>query len=286
MLWASIALGAIVGAAMRGHQIPGSSGWFAIFSTIETGPVEIARNLLAFSTSINPSMWSIQVELVMIVVLPFLAPILLRARGLNVLVGAIALSGVSDGLLLPLSFRRPELRIVAYIYCFYLGLIVPRICEVRTLIPFIKNGWAIAAELAALITIFLLCQRGLFSPATMFVTDAFVSVHIVCYLVYSQAKARWLLHPRLVWLGDISYSFYAYGQIVLAACAFFLFTHLPNGWWVNHPNFFTVGAALLSLVVLSPLAALSFQWIEKPGMLLGRRWLARPAVLNASTDGG
>jgi peptidoglycan/LPS O-acetylase OafA/YrhL len=37
VLWASIALGAAVGAAMHGHQISGSSGWFDIFPRSKPG---------------------------------------------------------------------------------------------------------------------------------------------------------------------------------------------------------------------------------------------------------
>jgi len=41
---------------------------------------------------------------------------------------------------------------------------------------------------------------------------------------------------------------------------------------------------LLTMAVVSPLAELSYRFIERPGIDLGRRWLARPAPVGANTS--
>jgi peptidoglycan/LPS O-acetylase OafA/YrhL len=269
VMWASIVLGATVATAMRGATIADTTPWFDYFSHIDTGPSEILRNFLAVSVTINGSMWSIQIELAMIAVLPFAVPVLWRLPLTGVLVGACAICAVSDGLLLPLAFQHPALRVFAYAYCFYIGVILPRVLEIKPLRPLIESAAAVGVELAIFIAMYLLFRRGLFLPSTMYVINALISAHIVGFVASSHEHARWLLHRWLVWLGDRSYSFYAYGQIVLVGCAFFVLSYFPGGWPTRHPAAFTAVVLSLSLGILIPLAGLSFRWIEIPGMRLG-----------------
>jgi peptidoglycan/LPS O-acetylase OafA/YrhL len=269
--WASIALGIAVAIAMHHGPIEGAGGWFNDnFLNIRTTPRDIALNFSGISTSINGALWSIQVELFMVLILPIAIVVADRMSVTQNLGVVVALCILSDGLLLPAGFAHPQLRPPAHVYCFYIGLVIPQALETAALRPVLQSGRAVIAGLAVVALSHVLSQVGLFQWQTKFVLDALVSAHVVAYVVGSPRAVGLLRHPLLVRLGDCSYSFYAYGQIVLAGSAFALFQQSHSPWWTTQPALFIVGTLGLALAVNIPLAYASYRWIELPGIRLGR----------------
>lgn len=97
---------------------------------------------------------------------------------------------------------------------------------------------------------------------------------MIAYLaVNSQSRSVAILNVRpLVWLGDISFSFYAFGQTTLMVCGLFAISIVPAPWLTEPSGILatTIIALAACLIVLLPLAWISRQRIELPAVALGR----------------
>jgi peptidoglycan/LPS O-acetylase OafA/YrhL len=265
--------------------IAGASGWFNDnFLAIGTAPATIGLNLALISTSINGALWSIQVELVMVGVLPAALVLANRLSDRQNLGLAVALCIASAAILLPATFAHPQLRpLGAYMYCFYLGLLVPRALAAPALRPFLGSGVAVLAGLGVAAVCHVLASNGHLQWQNKYVLDAWVALQIVAYVASAPRVAAFLRHRLLVGLGDCSYSFYAYGQLVLASSAFALFRLSPAPWWTQWPITFITCALALALAINIPLAYASYLWIELPFIALGRTLTRRSANAPASS---
>ncbi|MBX6314317.1 MAG: acyltransferase [Isosphaeraceae bacterium] len=81
---------------------------------------------------------------------------------------------------------------------------------------------------------------------------------------------RFLVYPRVVWLGKISYGLYMYHEITLWLTRS-LFGDLP--WFPNKEHWQAITAATLTVAV----AALSYYGFERPFLKLKRRWTRVPS---------
>jgi peptidoglycan/LPS O-acetylase OafA/YrhL len=271
VFWCSIVLGTTAAIVMRHAPIAGASSWYnSNFLGIGTSPRDIALNVAGLSTTINGALWSIQVELFLIPILPLAVVVADRLSNVQNLFAFVVLCVISDGMLLPLSFAHPNIRPVTYLYCFYAGLLIPRVLSSANWCRFAQNGKVVTIELIVAAVLHFLCMHGLFTWQTKFVCDALISAHLVAYVVSSPAVTGILRHPALVRLGDCSYSFYAYGQIILVSVAFALFGLSSTRWWDTKPTLFIVSALGGALAIALPLAYASYRWIEVPGIGLAR----------------
>jgi peptidoglycan/LPS O-acetylase OafA/YrhL len=271
VFWSSVALGTIAAIAMRHAPIAGASAWYnGNFLGIGTSARDIALNVLGLSTTINGALWSIQVELFLIPILPLAVIVTDRLSNVQNLFALIVLCLISDGMLLPISFAHPNIRPIVYLYCFYAGLLIPRVLSSANWCSFAQNGKVVTIELIAAAVLHLLCMHGLFTWQTKFVCDALISAHLIAYVVSSPSVTGILRHHALVRLGDCSYSFYAYGQIILVSVAFAQFRLSPTPWWDTEPTLFTVSTLGGALMIALPLAYASYRWIELSGIELAR----------------
>jgi peptidoglycan/LPS O-acetylase OafA/YrhL len=82
-----------------------------------------------------------------------------------------------------------------------------------------------------------------------------------------------LLKNGIAWFGLISYSFYLWHEPILLHWHDFVSKHLTG----RLPPGISIGlSSIIPVVVAMILAHLSFRFIEKPGIQLGRSLLARP----------
>jgi peptidoglycan/LPS O-acetylase OafA/YrhL len=293
VFWTSIIFAAVVAVAMRHPPIAGASSWFNDnFLDIDVSWRTLAQNFFAYSVSINGTLWSVQVELCAIA---FLAPIVMLVDRLSLRANLLVLAALlvlSHQVLLPWAVQSPSLlaRSVAYIYCFYLGALLPYLmvhAQARDVLP---NGALVLIGLACAVLLRLAAINGLASFASKYVADAVVSVQIVAYVAGRVTPVdRMLLWPPIVRLGDISYSFYALGQPTLVGCAFVLFMIVPEAVY-RHPigaPAFSLASGLLAFAVVWPLATLSHRALE---VGLRRRLtlalLQRPAVVVVEVNPG
>jgi peptidoglycan/LPS O-acetylase OafA/YrhL len=259
--WVSIALAVAVSVTVAGPPIQGASDWFNGFLSIDTSPAEIARNMGFLSTRINGVLWSIQIEILAIPLLLVGALVIPRLRTWQSLV-ILAVACIVSPFFLS-----------HYGYCFYIGLLIPRLLAEPLLRPFVRSGALVTLGLFGSICLYTLYICGLLTVQTKYVIDACISAQILAYIAGSQEVAGFLRHRFLVWIGDASYSLYALGQIVLVAVASALFGLLPLDWWTTNPFTFAICLISLNLGLVLPLAWASYRFIEIPGMTLGRAML-------------
>jgi peptidoglycan/LPS O-acetylase OafA/YrhL len=171
-------------------------------------------------------------------------------------------------LLLPIGMR-----VVAYSFCFYLGVLLPRIIRTPVGAAIGVNSWLVVAELIAEFFLRLWAVDEKILTETKYTIDALVSGHAIAFVMLS--PVRWLRWRPLIWLGDISYSFYVFAQLFLTLFAFVLMKTFPEAWrWTLSGRFMIASTSLFGcLAVTLPLAALSYRLIELPGIRIGKRIL-------------
>jgi peptidoglycan/LPS O-acetylase OafA/YrhL len=233
---------------------------------------EIALDVIGYSTTMNGTLWSVQVELFMIPVLPALIWIAARTR-LRTDIGILAvLYTVSARAMLHHAGYPTE--VFAQASCFYAGIILPKLMEsgARTLLA----GGSLASA-ALVVGAFMGGPAGpvwgwTYSEQLAF--QVFPSMALIAFVVSDPEGASFLNWRPLRRLGDISFSFYAYGQSLLQVfglCAAVIFPHAHMFGAAVATGF----AVVMTLAILLPLATLSYRWIELPGIALGRAILRR-----------
>jgi peptidoglycan/LPS O-acetylase OafA/YrhL len=92
----------------------------------------------------------------------------------------------------------------------------------------------------------------------------------VLAILFGSSGLRWFFElPYMRWIGQISYGLYMWNQKFLSEFSLRVFHHLPAGGGVLLHSV-TIWAGVF--VILLPLCALFYRFIEKPGILLGN-WL-------------
>jgi peptidoglycan/LPS O-acetylase OafA/YrhL len=237
----------------------------------------LVRNLLCIDYDINPLLWSVQVEVVMIAVLP---PLYVLSSRLPLAVNvAVFVSLLLLSILLWVLLPNPA----RYFHCFYLGLILPQLIAA----PWLRKIFCmpLILSVALVITVpveWLYVSNRLWLPYK-FATDAVVSAAILGFVL--SRPVTWLRAGPLVFLGDISFSLYALSMAVQFAIIGLVFPRFISAAPSN--NAATVSEALLmvgTIVVVLPLSTACYVLIERPAIARGRdfiRWLStRHAILS------
>jgi peptidoglycan/LPS O-acetylase OafA/YrhL len=255
--------------------IDGATQWFNGTISGSAGAVEwgnIWPNLTGWTTSMSGVLWSVQVELF---TAPFIPLMLYVSRRVPLLVDVLIVAAlvVVMRYLRPSTLLQetPQLTFVAYLLCFYLGVVLPKLLAIAQ-----PNRWIFGrGQLALAVVAFSVCLCGHASAFHIsfwgyLVACAFFSAWLVAYGGTAQ-KGGPLSWCPLTWLGDVSYSFYAYGTPILYPVALAVFSLVPTTWRTTD-----IGSAAIillafagSLIITLPLATLSYRFIERPGIRLG-----------------
>lgn len=254
----------------------------------------IAQNLLAVATFLNQPLWSIQVEMWAILFLPAMVAVSLRTS-LRIDVAILVALSIVAKCLMYSSFAAayPALVFVAYLNCFYLGVMLPKVTAIPAVRALLSSGQFISA-----LVIFQYWFTNYFAHtlsldfAATLVIDALFAAALVGYALLSTANegARILAWRPLVGLGNISYSLYAFGLPITTVCAMLVLEHAPDGWHTSGLGAIAVVCAFtgVAFVVTSCVSWASYRLIELPGIALGRRLIAvsdrpsLPATLSAA----
>jgi peptidoglycan/LPS O-acetylase OafA/YrhL len=117
---------------------------------------------------------------------------------------------------------------VLFVYCFYLGVTLPKVLANAAAARWLDNGLGVVAALALLVPVEYLYVSGRLWLRYKFLVDALVSFHLIAFvLLRLDSGARLLERPALVRLGDVSYSFYCCAMPVLLLVACALLTVVP-----------------------------------------------------------
>jgi peptidoglycan/LPS O-acetylase OafA/YrhL len=268
VMWLSILLATSVCIAVRHPPFEGATAWFNPNFAMKITLANVLKNLLALKTYINSVLWSVQIELAMIPVLPLTVRLVARTPlwGDAVLFAALALVSLA------LWGKAPNL--VLYAYCFYLGLVLPKLLTQRFWAALLGSGAGLTIALMILLPVeYLFDTNGLWLPYK-FVLNTLVSGEIIAFVLLrpETALCRMLHHPMLVWLGDVSYSFYAYAMTCLIGVGYLVLRLAPAAPGDAAATAMTIVMALGSIGLALGLAGPSYRLIEKPGMTRGQRW--------------
>jgi peptidoglycan/LPS O-acetylase OafA/YrhL len=273
VMWLSILFAAAAAILMRGAVFAGTTAWFAQFAAVVLSPTILLENLLGLSYSINSVLWSIQIELVMIALLPPMA--WLSGRTSLAVDGAI----VAALYLGAVKFWGAVPNVALFAYCFYLGVVLPKFLANDRSARWLGNGFGVIVALVLLVLVEYLYVSGRLWMPYKFLVDAVVSAYLLAFvLLRPDCKgARFLDRPALVWLGDVSYSFYCYAMAVLLVVAWVLLTVVPTPFATSDlgATIIVLATAGLCVAISLVLAAVSFALIEKPCMAVGRAWSKR-----------
>ncbi len=236
----------------------------------------VVRNMLLLDTSIDGVMWSLQLE-VMAVVMIF-ATVRLQRRW-RFTAPALAI------ILILLSFWGPWAHFLGrekhfgWIFAFVFGILLQ--CGDHAIVQRFSSRQATAIFLGAMIVFF--GGRPL-TPHWAPLLETCAATTMIGLLAYgpSMKIAQVLDWPFLRFYGQISYSFYVLHPLSLM----FL-------WDIPGPINALRGAGIsnvaiafaftvLSTAVITPLAWLSWRYVELPGIGLGRRFVSGPKTFKAA----
>jgi peptidoglycan/LPS O-acetylase OafA/YrhL len=228
---------------------------------------ETVQNILLLSVSIDGVGWSIQTELLAIPVLLVALHWIAAGKTVRIFVVAAVLAVLMNPMkvILPLEGGEPR---ALYLYCFLFGALT------HVLLPRANPRHANAIFCIGV----LLCFIGVavFARHTN-VRDAWTAV-ASCLMIAGGALGLqgWLAILRdnaaLRFLGRVSYSFYLLHPLTLM-----IFWQMPQALGAVlqagcPPWLAMLTMLLLSLGIALPLAALSYRFVEKPFIRLGRRF--------------
>jgi peptidoglycan/LPS O-acetylase OafA/YrhL len=167
---------------------------------------------------------------------------------------------------------------VLFAYCFYLGAFLPKLLSNHAGVVLLGRGEGVVISLTLLVLVEFLYQSGRLWLGYKYVADALISAHLISFVLLrpDSSPAHILDHRGLVWLGDVSYSFYCYAFAVLIVTASALLMIVPEAWSNDLiATAVDLGAGVSCVTIALAIAHFSFEWVEKPCMAIGRTWSDR-----------
>lgn len=273
VMWLSILFASAVALLVRHAPFPGATTWFDQFLSVAISPAILLRNLVGLSYSINSVLWSIQIELAMIVLLP---PMVWLSRRTNLLVDAAVVAVLYLG---AVSVWGAVPNVALFAYCFYLGVALPQFLSNAMTVRWLGNGFGVLAAVTLLLPVeYLYVSNRLWTPYK-FLIDTLVSGYVIAFVMLRTdcTRARFLDSPTLVWLGDVSYSFYCYAMSVLIAVAWALLMIVPESLATSdtEATVIAIVSAIFCAGISLVLARVSFARVEVPCIAIGRLWSNR-----------
>jgi len=286
VFWIAVLLGAATHILVAGPPIPGASDWLNGNRAHPVSAWEVLQNLTAYAVSLNGSLWSIQVELIMIPILPLMVYVSGRLSWAGNAAVIATLCVTSRLLFTPVrSLDGSQLFFLAYLNCFYLGIALPKLLECRWR-AYMTSGTVAACGLALSIHLYKYWPHWGISTETKLVLDSIISGQIVAWaLAGRESLASRILQSRLlVRLGDWSYSFYCFALPIMVIVACFIMERAaPSSLEGTFGAllFLTVTGALALAIVL-PISYCSFRFIEAPMTQFGREVAAHLPMISIS----
>ena len=272
-MWLSVLVAVLVFATISRAPVAGATPWFNAILQTPVGIRDVVANFAGVRTNINSVLWSVQIELVIAPFLPMLVWLADRARGWTIAPTFAALCVAS------LTLWSVAPNAVLYAYCFYLGIVLPRLLDDGLIASIVRNPLVLVVGLAILIPVdWAYATARLWLPYK-FIIDAIVSAEIIGFTLLRPAGMISALLRRgpLVTLGNLSYSFYVFHFPVLIASSVAVLILLPGGILTDAwaATGVTIALAIGSVAITLAISALGFELTERRGTEWGRRLGAR-----------
>lgn len=246
-------------------ELAAGTSWMAAYYSHSPNIFEVAANVIGWSNSLNSPTWTIRVEILASLFFP-----LLFVWRCNPLV--IGLTTI--GLALFAFAKLPEIKLNVYLIAFYLGALVPlvgdRLKGVVARVPAFVLLAVIAGAIGLAAGVDRLYKPWVHQEAVRVLLIAPCAA-ILVGLVYAGFGRSFLARRVFVFLGDISYSIYLIHFGIIFALAYLFAPLLPrtlSPWEALTAN---VLLGVLALLVTIPVAAFTYNALERPAQEIGRR---------------
>lgn len=272
-LWVGVGLAASYAYWFRNQPMPaGVSSWSGeIFATPELSPLRLLAGAAGVGWPGPIPMWSLTIEIAASIAMPFIAFALFRSKPLFALMFVFLLA-VSMG-----DFEGDR-RVSRYMIDFAIGAAIVPVC--RLIVPYVaQNVHARLIAVLALLVMVLARQLGPWGfeidydawiPALV---EALAAAVLIGVIHSNTAAFAVLRRKSLVWLGDISYSVYLLHLPILGLWGMFLGNVGDRSFFVTSPIIATATLAILTFVTVAFISALTYAYVEIPGIALGKRFL-------------
>jgi peptidoglycan/LPS O-acetylase OafA/YrhL len=238
-------------------------GWF--------DPREWLRTAALATNYYNPVTWTLQVEMLAALLLPLFAAFSRPGRlGRDLLILALLVAAT----FLVDSAKRPD-HLLLYLPAFYLG------CMARThgrrlaaLLGRRRGGQACGLAVSCLLLlapfIFIPLEKAIGLTTLGMSAAAFLLASLIAWGEGRRVDAV-MLNPVARWAGRLSYSFYLWHALILFWCVRLLFVLVPPSGLVDLRFILLFATILVTFSAAFVVAWLSWRWIERPFVALGRR---------------
>lgn len=280
VVWAFIALG-LMAAFYTSGQIPAASAWVNDMYSGEMNIVHVIANLALIITSLNPGEWTLTVELIVYLLYPILYLLNRKSGKAGNILLLLFLMG--------LSFIGHDIKVLYYLYSFYIGLSAPSIYR-----RFIERSSQRKGAILLWASVVLLVLCPIVLTVFTFVATAgqvLAGGYLVFACVFMKTDSvifRALDKPLVGRLGQISYSFYIIHFLINYWVAQILFGLLGSDVAGEFRFFFMLGVAVVSIAITYVLACWSYDKVEAPMMAYSRKPSGRDGekgTLVASPEG-
>jgi peptidoglycan/LPS O-acetylase OafA/YrhL len=252
--------------------IPDTSAGFRTRFPIERmDALHIVASYAAMLAFLLPQLWSIFVEIVASLAVPFIGVAAMqKGRKLFWLFAAAAL--LASFTIGPRTYYLIGLYTVDFFIGAWLATAGPGFAAFNARLRPHANLIFTALCVAISLTQFL--PTDYYNPVAALI-EAALACGMISILVYCRGEVRWLNSPFVLFIGDISYSIYLvhYLVICLLGKAIGVFELEIGVQFAGIPKSLVLMAA--TAVVTIPLSALLYQWVEMPGMRFGKWASAR-----------
>ena len=243
------------------------SGWLNSLYYQPLSGEAIGENALLVSYTMNPAAWTLVVEIVASLLLPFLHFVNRRVSTLQDL-GVLAL-------LILASYTFREFMVLRFLFAFYAGLMIPswgRMFAERLQSSIVLNRVAFWTAFCTFWLVRTAHGQGPVAHPIVEYTEGITAAMILAIVVYGTNLGcfRLLDQPFIRFYGRVSYSFYLWHVLVIYVVSITLFAYLPEGFTLRYPVPVSVAISTAALVLLTGIAALSYVCVEKPFIRLGK----------------
>ena len=238
-----------------------ATDWFSPFLRSIPSLREIVLNLLLRSQSLNCVTWTLRVELICSLVLPFLYAISQRFSHTT----KLALLGA----LIMLAFIGPR-QWMHFLYLFYIGYLLPELSEFFRQCA--SKPVAKAAVLALAFALFFGSIAVPIGSRAVELCKGTASAALIGLIAFGGATSVFhVLDFRPIrFLGSVSYSFYLVHFIFLFGLSELAFQTVPAHFLIRYALPSSLMLTIVSIVVAAIFSGWSYKYVEQPGIALAK----------------
>ena len=250
--------------------VPNAGEWFEKLFGVYHDPLtagRVAGNLVFSSNSLNLVTWTLQVEMVCSLLLPFIHRLAVRAS----LGWRLALLGGVIGVgFIPQTYPHP----MSFMFMFYAGYLIPLIGP--SVVGYLRQTrqraiWVMAGALILLLGSGLVRGRQLIIEEGLLIETFGASVLIACLLYGKDFGFYKLLdHSVTRFYGRISYSLYLWHLFCLFLVSRNVIVRIPKECLWRYSLLWALVLWLLSALAATLMAYVSYRFIEKPLIKLSK----------------